>query len=88
MKIEYSSRFAKDLRNIADASVKAEIAEVLAIMKSASRLQEIPDIKKMGGAKNAFRAKAGEFRIGFYFNHDTISLARCVNRKDIYRSFP
>lgn len=88
MKIQYSSRFAKDIRAITDASVKAEIAEVLALIKSATKLQEIPNLKKMKGAKNAFRVKAGEYRIGFYLNQDTISIARCVNRKDIYRSFP
>lgn len=88
MKLLYSSRFEKDLRNIVDASAKADIAEALTLLKSATMPSEIPNLKKMQGAKNAFRVKAGEFRLGFYMNGDTISLARCVNRKDIYKSFP
>ena len=88
MNILYSSRFATDLKNVKDAAEKAEITSALLSMKSASRLIDIPNLKKLKGAKNAFRVKAGEYRLGFYLNQDTISLARCAKRKDIYRLFP
>ena len=88
MNLLYSSRFEKDLRNIADATAKADITEALVMLKSVAKPSEIPNLKKIQGARNAFRVKAGEFRLAFYLNGDTISLARCVNRKDIYKSFP
>ena len=88
MKLLYSSHFERDLRKVADASAKVQIAEALAILKSVTKPSEIPGLKKMEGARNAFRVKAGEYRLGFYLSGDTISLARCVNRKDIYKSFP
>lgn len=88
MKLIFSTRFAKDLRAIQDTSLKASIQSALDRMQAAKRLEEIGDVVKMKGSKNAFRARVGEYRIGFFLDEDKITLGRFANRKDIYRLFP
>lgn len=88
MKLVFTSRFSKDLKTIRDRSVKADVSAQLDAMQTASRLEEAGDITKMKGSKNAFRARVGNYRIGFYPDNDTITLGRFADRKDIYKLFP
>lgn len=88
MKLVLTTRFAKDLRSIRDAHVKADVDSALDTMKAATRLEELGDVIKIKGAKNAFRMRVGNYRIGFYLDGDTITLGRFADRKDIYRLFP
>ncbi len=88
MKLVFTSRFSKDLKTIRDRSVKADVSAQLDAMQTASRLEEAGDITKMKGSKNAFRARVGNYRIGFYLDNDTITLGRFADRKDIYKLFP
>ena len=43
---------------------------------------------KMEGAKNRYRIRVGDYRIGFYLEDEVIVLSRALNRKEIYRHFP
>jgi mRNA interferase RelE/StbE len=88
VKLIYTTRFAKDLRPIQDRSLKANVQSVLDRMQVAKKLEDIGDVVKMKGSKNAFRARVGEYRIGFFLDSDTITLGRFANRKDIYKLFP
>jgi mRNA interferase RelE/StbE len=88
VKVIFTTRFSKDLRAIRDRSLKQEISSAIDAMQSASTLEELGDVIKMKGAKNAYRLRLGDYRIGFYFDGDTITLGRFANRKDIYRLFP
>ncbi len=42
----------------------------------------------MTGYKNAYRIKLNRFRIGFFFEKQTVELVRVLDRKDIYKYFP
>ncbi|MGL4377778.1 MAG: type II toxin-antitoxin system RelE family toxin [Microcoleaceae cyanobacterium] len=42
----------------------------------------------MKGDDNAYRLRVGDYRIGFYFDDETITFVRVLHRKDIYRYFP
>jgi len=42
----------------------------------------------MEGAKNAFRLRVGDYRIGLYLEGDSVVLSRVLNRKEMYRYFP
>ncbi|HAO10876.1 MAG TPA: plasmid stabilization protein, partial [Planktothrix sp. UBA8407] len=44
--------------------------------------------KKLKGDDNAYRLRVGDYRIGFYFDGETVTFARVLHRKDIYRYFP
>jgi mRNA-degrading endonuclease RelE of RelBE toxin-antitoxin system len=51
-------------------------------------LQAIINLKKLKGDDNAYQLRIGDYRIGFYFDGETVTFARVLHRKDIYRYFP
>ncbi len=57
-------------------------------IKKAKNLSELHQVKKMKSAKNAWRIRIGDYRLGFFLTGKTITLARFVNKKDIYKQFP
>ena len=88
MRLVFTARFARDLKAIRDPSLKEHVQAAIDAMKLATRLEEAGEITKLKGSRNAFRARVGEYRIGFYLDGDTITLGRFANRKDIYKLFP
>jgi mRNA-degrading endonuclease RelE of RelBE toxin-antitoxin system len=42
----------------------------------------------MEAAKNAYRIRIGDYRVGFYLIKDEIIFSRVLNRKEMYRYFP
>jgi mRNA interferase RelE/StbE len=75
-------RDAKRLPKDAQVRVKASIEKL-----RNSSLQEL-NLTKMEGAKNAFRLRVGDYRIGLYLEGDSVVLSRVLNRKEMYRYFP
>ncbi|MEG3939099.1 MULTISPECIES: type II toxin-antitoxin system RelE family toxin [unclassified Microcoleus] len=51
-------------------------------------LQTIVNLKKLKGDDNADRFRVGDYRIGFYFDGETVTFVRVLHQKDIYRYFP
>jgi mRNA interferase RelE/StbE len=88
MRIEYLSKFNKDLDRIKLPVVKKSILKVISQIESARDLQDVPNCKKLSGYKSAFRIRIGEYRIGIFVEGDLAQFARVVNRKDIYKVFP
>ena len=58
------------------------------VSKEEPDFQTIVNLKKLKGDDNAYRLRVGDYRIGFYFDGDTVTFARVLHRKDIYRYFP
>ena len=88
MKVEFLMKFSKDLDGVGPKSVKANLLKVIELMESVNSLDEIPNTKKLKGYKSAYRTRVGDYRLGFFFENTTISIARFVHRKDIYKFFP
>lgn len=88
MKVEYSKVFLKDIRKITDENLKNDIMKVIVDFKSAQSLSEMSNIKKMRGHSEAYRMRIGKFRLGFYYNGETVELERFVKRETIYKLFP
>ncbi|MCX6154478.1 MAG: hypothetical protein NT007_09980 [Candidatus Kapabacteria bacterium] len=88
MKIEFLSKFRKDLESIDDVRLHHKLLIIIREIESANKLSDITNVKKLVGFKNAYRIKIGEYRIGFYCENGIIELARLVHRKDIYKKFP
>ncbi|MCW3087555.1 MAG: plasmid stabilization system [Sediminibacterium sp.] len=88
MKVEFLKKFSKDLDEVGPKSVKSNLLKVIELMESAHSLDEIPNTKKLKGHKSAYRTRVGDYRLGFFFENATISIARFVHRKDIYKIFP
>jgi mRNA interferase RelE/StbE len=88
MKVEFLAKFSKDLDKINVPHVKHAVAKAIIEVEKAQSLQQIQNVKKLKGAKIAYRIRIGDYRIGFFYEHGTVQFARIVHRKDIYKVFP
>ncbi len=88
MEIRFRESFEKDLDEISDQLVFNEILKVIEIVGKTGRPQDIPNLKKLKGAKNAFRIKLGRFRIGLYIVGPIVEFTRVLPRNRIYHYFP
>ncbi|WP_228236537.1 type II toxin-antitoxin system RelE family toxin [Allomuricauda sp. M10] len=88
MKIKYLKSLEKDLRKISDTKTKQKLRLIIEEIKEAKVLDEIKSIKKLAGHPTAFRIRVGQYRLGFYFENNTVILCRFVKRNDIYKLFP
>ncbi|HKO81449.1 MAG TPA: hypothetical protein VJU78_13685 [Chitinophagaceae bacterium] len=87
MIIEIRKSFEKDALKL-PAPVQVQLASVLQQIISAKKLSDLSSCKKLIGFKNAYRILLGSYRIGFFFENETVELVRILNRKDIYKYFP
>lgn len=87
MKIEIRNSFVKDADKL-PAVFRQQLADVIELIEAANKLHDLPGCKKLKGHKTAFRIRLGQYRIGFYYERETIELVRILNRKDIYKYFP
>ena len=69
-------------------SIKNSLISLIELMEKTDSLERIPNTKKLKGHKSAYRARIGDYRLGFFFENSTLTLARFVHRKDIYKLFP
>lgn len=88
MKVEFLKKFSKDLDEVNIKSIKASLLKVITLIESVDSLNNIPNTKKLKGHKSAYRIRIGDYRLGFFYENETISIARFVHRKDIYKIFP
>lgn len=87
MKFVFRSSFEKDAKKVSP-QVQNELARFIEIANVATSLEEMPNIKKMVGYKNAFRFRIKGFRGGFYFENGIIEFVRFLPRNSIYKKFP
>ena len=88
MNIEFRESFLKDLRAIKDKKLLRQIRDTIQALESAATLLEVPNLRKLRGAKNYYRIRIGDHRLGLVVEGDSLVLTRLLNRKDIYRYFP
>jgi mRNA interferase RelE/StbE len=88
MKIKFLSGFEKDLVRSRDKKLAAILLNCIALFEKAQKLENIPNIKKLKGHPMAYRYRKGKYRIGFYFEKDTITFAAFAPRNKIYQKFP
>ena len=88
MKLEFLSKFNKDLEKLTNSKVRDSVLRAILSLENANNLNEISNLKKLKGNKFAYRIKLGDYRLGFYFENQIIEIAPIVHRRDIYRVFP
>ncbi len=66
METKFRKSFEKDIDKINSQDVLNEIANVIENVENAKKPQDIANIKKMKGNKNAFRIRIGRYRIGIF----------------------
>lgn len=88
MKVEFLSKFSKDIDLLNLKSDKAKLLKLIQLIEVSKSLSEIPKLKKLTGHKNAYRIRIGNYRVGFFFQEETVLFARVVHRQEIYKVFP
>lgn len=88
MKVEFHSKFNKDIKAIKKAEVKQSIEQTILTVEEAPSMNDVPNLLKMKGAENAYRIRIGVYRIGLIKDGDTLVFIRVLHRRDIYRYFP
>ena len=88
MKVEFLSKFGRDLDKITDKQVSKSVASLVETIEQAEALSNIPNLKKLTGFKNAYRVRIGNYRVGLFVEGETVEFVRIAHRKDIYNSFP
>ena len=88
MKVEFLKSFSKDLDSVHSKSVKQSLVRIIESLEKQDDLNNIPNLKKLKGFRNAYRIRLGDYRLGFFLEGSTVQLARFLHRKDIYKLFP
>ncbi|MGH2575743.1 MAG: type II toxin-antitoxin system RelE family toxin [Ignavibacteria bacterium] len=88
MKVEFLSKFNKDLDKIKSDNIKNSILKVIQSVENVNSLSDIKNIKKLTGFRNAYRIRIGNYRIGLYYENNILEFVRILHRKDIYKVFP
>ncbi len=86
MNILIDKSFERDVKRLSIQTQK-QLQEVIIKLTSATSIQEVGPTK-MEGAKNAYRIRFGNYRVGFYLEGNQVVLSRVLDRKDIYKYFP
>lgn len=89
MKTEYKPSFLKDLKDL-KSTPSFETIKALAFTEipNLQKFEEIGNLKRLKGDDNAYRIRIGDYRLGIFFDGETVIFARVLHRKDIYRYFP
>ena len=89
MNTEYKPSFIKDLKALKSTpyfqSIKALVFEEI---PSLPDLKNLKNLKQLKNFESAYRIRVGDYRIGFFFEEETIVFTRVLHRKEIYRYFP
>jgi mRNA interferase RelE/StbE len=84
----FRNSFKRDLKQIRSDRVLADIRQAIIDVEAAATWSDVPGIKKIRGATNAFRIRIDDYRIGLYIDDDVAEFVRALPRRDIYRRFP
>ncbi len=88
MKTTFRTSFLHDLKKVKSANMQSRIREAIQEVEDAAALTDISHLKKLTGAKNCYRIRIGDWRLGVVIQSDTVEFVRCLDRKDIYKFFP
>ena len=87
MNIDIRKSFTKDADKL-PANIKRQLVLNITALQQAKHLNQIKNCKKIKGSKTAYRIRMSQYRIGFFFENETIELVTVLGRKDIYKYFP
>jgi mRNA interferase RelE/StbE len=88
LKTVFRASFGRDLKRIRSDRTLTGVRQAILNVETATNWSEIPNIKKIRGAENAFRIRVDDHRIGLFIENDLAEFVRVLSRRDIYRKFP
>ena len=88
MKIHYSRRFLKQLTKIPFSTSNKIEQFIFDELPTIAQIELSGKIEKMKGYDGYYKVRFGSYRIGMYYQEDTLHIKLVMNRKDIYNYFP
>lgn len=88
MKIEYTKDFIKDVSKIKDKIILKKLNSYIEKIKKAKTITELPNIVKISGSSNFYRARLGDYRLIMQYVHNgkkvevTMSLLNYLKRNE------
>jgi mRNA interferase RelE/StbE len=89
-RITYKKTFLQELKKL-PKEARAKLEEfVFVALPAVDDPLALPNVKKLTGYREYYRARLGDYRIGLRVDHQAqvIECCRVMHRKDIYRFFP
>ena len=88
MLVSYTPALEKDLSRLRDPGLSHRVEQVIASLKAADSLRDVPGVVKLAGFDRDYRIRLGDYRLGFSLEDGVVILHRLLPRRDSYRYFP
>jgi mRNA interferase RelE/StbE len=88
LKTSFRASFYRDVKRIRDERILAGVRQAILDIETVAQWSNVPEVKKIKGATNAFRIRVDNFRIGLFIENDLAEFVRVLPRRDVYRKFP
>lgn len=88
MKVTFKKTFFKDRERLPKEYQKKVDELVFDVFPKISRISQLASLKAIAGYPGFFRARIGDYHIGFASRDDAIVVHRVLHRREIYRYFP
>ena len=88
MIVLYQKKFLKDLSRIPFPLRKKIEHFVFYELPALENFRQLRGAEKMSGYNHYYKIRFGDYRLGFHFDENILTLERILNRKEIYRYFP
>lgn len=83
MNVAFRRSFERDLKRIKDQQVLARVAEAIREVEAADRPEGIRHLESLSFFPGSYPQ-----RIGVVLEGSEVEFVRCLDRREIYRSFP
>jgi len=88
MTVLYEKSFLKDIKKLQNKQIVQKLKLLLTELENSNDLISLQNVKKLKGQDDFFRIKIADYRLGFYYRNNEITIIRFLHRKEIYRFFP
>jgi mRNA-degrading endonuclease RelE of RelBE toxin-antitoxin system len=89
MKYQISNRFKKDLAKISDQKILVKVRKCLEAVGVSNYLSEIPNLEALRGFSGYYRIKFDySYRIGIFWDGETMQILKVESREGFYKNFP
>lgn len=77
----------KDAKKLSKV-IKEAVNDIVIKIIEADNITQLANCKKLKGHNTAYRIKYKDYRIGIFYEDDTVTVSRILHRKEVYRYFP
>jgi hypothetical protein len=82
--LKVSSQFSIDFKKVKDISLQEKVKHVLASLKMAKKVNDVPHFRKIRGSDKAYKMGIGfYYLVGIITSEQEITLMRLVHRDEV-----